>query len=135
MRGQHTFEHGGAIDRRQAIADHRLRLVQSTLFIAKLRNQAGGEGGSRGLPADLLFGSSQRIKIVALGHAEAQLLELREALKAKSIHVRQKIACIVLNRVRYPWHGVEGFQVAGLPATDPHDVRGDIRISELTSAP
>src|SRR6266496_2693901 len=128
MRGQHTFKHGGAVDRWQAIADHRLRLVQSTLFIAKLRNQAGGECGSRGLPADLLFGSSQRIKIVALGDAEAQLLELSEALKAKSIHVRQKIACIVLNRVGYPWDGVEGFQVAGLPVPEPNDVRGDIRM-------
>ena len=84
---QHAFEHGRGVDRREAVADHGFRFVQASLFVANLGDQAGREPSGGRLRADIFLSALQRFEELTLGQAEAELLELDQALKTEAIHM------------------------------------------------
>ena len=84
----HAFEHGRGVDHRKAVANHGFRLLQATLLVANLGDQGGGQCSGGRLRSNVLLALAQRFKEIALGHVQAQLLELHQPLKTDAVHMR-----------------------------------------------
>jgi hypothetical protein len=68
---QHALEHRRGVDHRKAVADHLFRLLDATLLVADLRDQARRQRGGSRLRTGVLLALTQRLEQITLGHVQA----------------------------------------------------------------